>query len=65
MKHTNRKQPPRIRNDSCKHWIVNSVLVFWLEKLEYEVEICIPGPGYCDLIDRTTWIKYEMLCQVA
>jgi len=62
MKYTKRKQPLRIRNDSYKHWIVKSVLIFELERLGHEVEIetYIPGVGYCDLIDKDTWIQYEI-----
>ena len=58
----NRKQPLRIRNDSFKHWIVKSILVYELEKMghEVELELYIPQVGYCDLIDRTTWIQYEI-----
>lgn len=62
MRYSKRKQPLRIRNDSYKHWIVKSVLIYELERLGHEVEIetYIPGVGYCDLIDRTTWIQYEI-----
>ncbi|MFO8050657.1 MAG: hypothetical protein R6V01_03035 [Thermoplasmatota archaeon] len=62
MKYTKRKQPLRIRNDSYKHWMVKSVLIYELERLGHEVEIetYIPRVGYCDLIDRTTWIQYEI-----
>ena len=62
MKYKKRKQPLRIRNDSYKHWIVKSILIFELEKLGHEVEIetYIPNLGYCDLIDRSTWIQYEI-----
>jgi len=62
MKYSKRKQPLRIRNDSYKHWIVKSVFIYELEKMGHEVEIetYIPGLGYCDLIDRTTWIQYEI-----
>ena len=62
MKYMKRKQPLRIRNDSYMHWIVKSVFIFELERLGHEVEIesYIPDLGYCDVIDRTTWIQYEI-----
>lgn len=62
MRYSRRKQPLRIRNDSYKHWIVKSVLIFEVEKLghEVEIELHIPGLGYCDLIDRTTCIQYKI-----
>ncbi len=61
MKNTKRKQPLRIRNDSYKHWIVKSVFIYELERLghEVEIEVYLPGVGYCDLVDRTTWIQYR------
>jgi hypothetical protein len=51
-----------VKMDSFKHWIVKSVFVFELEKMghEVELELHIPGLGLCDLIDRTTWIQYEI-----
>ena len=27
---------------------------------EVELELYIPEVGYCDVIDRTTWIQYEI-----
>ena len=62
MKHSKRKQPLRIRNDSYKHWIVKSVFIYELERLghEVEIELYLPGIGYCDIVDRTTWIQYEI-----
>jgi hypothetical protein len=62
MTYTKRKQPLRIRNDSYKHWIVKSVFIYELERLghEVEIEVYLPGVGYCDLVDRTTWIQYEI-----
>jgi hypothetical protein len=62
MKYSKRKQPLRIRNDSFKHWIVKSVLVFELEKLghEVELELYLPGVGYCDVVDQTASIQYEI-----
>ena len=63
-KHENyeKKQPLRIRNDSYKHWIVKSVLIYKLGRLGHEVEIetYIRGVGYCDPIDRSTWIQYDI-----
>ena len=62
MKYTKRKQPLRIRNDSYPHWIVKSVLVYELEKLKHEVELelYIPETGYCDVVDLTVGIQYEI-----
>ena len=62
MKYKKRTQPMRIRNDSFKHWIVKSVLVFELEKLghEVELELYIPQVGYCDVVDLTVFIQYEI-----
>jgi len=52
----------RMRNDSFKHWIVKSVLIFELERMGHrvEVELYIPGTGYCDLVDHTVGIQYEI-----
>ena len=54
--------PLIIVGDSFKHWIVKMTLVFELERMGHEVEIEFyhPGVGYCDLVDRTTWIQYEI-----
>ena len=62
MKYTKRKQPLRIRNDSFKHWIVKSVLIFELERIghEVEIELYLPGIGYCDVVDQTACIQYEI-----
>ena len=62
MKYKKRTQPLRIRNDSFKHWVVKSILVFELEKLghEVELELHLPGIGYCDVVDQTVFIQYEI-----
>ena len=62
MKYKKRTQLLRIRNDSFKHWVVKSILVFELEKLghEVELELYLPGIGYCDVVDQTVFIQYEI-----
>lgn len=59
---TKRTQPLRIRNDSFKHWMVKSALVFELERMghQVELELYLPGIGYCDVVDHTTSIQYEI-----
>ncbi|MDG6224044.1 MAG: hypothetical protein QCI82_00860 [Candidatus Thermoplasmatota archaeon] len=57
-----RIEPLRIRSDSFKHWIVKSILLFELERMGHrlEVELYIPGIGYCDVVDLTVGIQYEI-----
>lgn len=50
------------RNDSFNHWIVKSILIFELERMGHrvEVEVHLPGIGYCDVVDVTARIQYEI-----
>ena len=42
--------------------MVKSALVFELERLghQVELEVHLPGIGYCDVVDHTTSIQYEI-----
>ena len=57
-----RTEPLRIKSDSFRHWIVKSVLIFELEKMGHSISVeeYLPGIGFCDLVDKTVGIQYEV-----